>query len=309
MNYKYLYTINYPEYEKELCMMEIKSLFNIETKKKYFLSNICINPSRSLFLKEKIEIKYKEKNFKDILDKIKSEKLAYDNYKVLFVRLEDCDIEYKKRLTNIKEIGMIIQGKAEFNNPDNRLALSRIDGEWIFGEYEKDDLQWHIHDSKPYNYSNSLSVRVARALVNIAIENNLDQSLIDPCCGVGTIVIEALSMGINVLGYEINKSIAANARRNLEFFGYEKDYIISGDMHNITKSYDVAILDIPYGLFSSTTLEIQTNIMKTARRISNKAVIITFEDMSNLINEIGFKINYVGRVSKGKFIRYIYKCE
>ena len=137
---------------------------------------------------------------------------------------------------------------------------------------------------------------------------NLDCKLIDPCCGVGTVIIEALSMGINVKGYEINKKIAENAQKNLEFFGYE-NVITSGDMHNIEEKYDVAIIDMPYGLFTATTLEKQTALIKTARRITKKLVIVTFEDMDKHIIEAGFDIINKSYVSKGKFKRYINICE
>ena len=115
-------------------------------------------------------------------------------------------------------------------------------------------------------------------------------------------------MGINVKGYEINKNIAENAQKNLEFFGY-KNVITSGDMHNIEEKYDVAIIDLPYGVFTSTTLEEQTALMKTARRITNKLVIVTFEDMDKYIIEAGFNIINKSYVSKGKFKRYINICE
>ena len=194
------------------------------------------------------------------------------------------------------------------HNPKVMLGVAKVNGRWIFGEYERNDYEWHIHDKKPYSYSNSLSLRVARALVNIAVENNLDCKLIDPCCGVGTVVIEALSMGIDVKGYEINKHIAENAQKNLEFFGYE-NVITSGDMHNIEEKYDVAIIDLPYGVFTATTLEEQIALMKTARRITNKLVIVTFEDMDKHIIEAGFNIINKCYVCKGKFKRYINICE
>ena len=91
------------------------------------------------------------------------------------------------------------------HNPKVMLGVAKVNGRWIVGEYERNDYEWHIHDKKPYSYSNSLSLRVSRALVNIAVKNNLGCKLIDPCCGVGTVIIDALSMGINVKGYEINK--------------------------------------------------------------------------------------------------------
>jgi len=306
-NRRYFYAINYPVFEEELCMMEMKCLFNKIPSEKYLFSNYYVDPSRSPFIKDMISIEYEEESLEAIIDKVIKDELYYEDYKICYIRLEDGDINYKERLSSIREIGLAIAGQCEMHNPKVTLGLTKVNGKWIFGKYERNDYEWHIHDKKPCSYSNSLSLRVARALVNIAVENKLDCKLIDPCCGVGTVVIEALSMGIDVKGYEINKSIAGNARINLEFFGYE-NVITYGDMHNIEEKYDVAIIDLPYGLFTATTIEEQTALMKTARRIANKLIIVTFEDMDRYIIEAGFNIANKCCVSKGKFKRYISIC-
>jgi tRNA G10 N-methylase Trm11 len=254
-----------------------------------------------------ISIMYDEESLEEIIDKVIEDKLYYEDFKICYIRLENGDISYKERLRSMREIGLVIGGECEIHNPKVTFGVTKVDGRWIFGKYERNDYEWHIHDKKPCSYSNSLSLRVARALVNIAVKNNLDCKLIDPCCGVGTVVIEALSMGIDVKGYEINKSIAGNARINLEFFGYE-NVITYGDMHDIEEKYDVAIIDLPYGLFTVTTIEEQTALMKTARRITNKLIIVTFEDMDKHIIEAGFNITNKCCVSKGKFKRYISIC-
>jgi len=307
INRKYIYSINYPVFEAELCAMEMKCLFNESPIEKYLFSDYYVDPSRSPFIKDMISIMYDEESLEEIIDKVIKDNLYYEDFKICYIRLEDGDISYKERLRSIREIGLVIAGECEMHNPKVMFGLTKVNGRWIFGKYERNDYEWHIHDKKPCSYSNSLSLRVARALVNIAVNNNLDCKLIDPCCGVGTVVIEALSMGIDVKGYEINKSIAGNAQINLKFFGYE-NVITYGDMHNIEEKYDVAIIDLPYGLFTATTIEEQTALMKTARRITNKLVIVTFEDMDRHIIEAGFDIADKCCVSKGKFKRYINIC-
>lgn len=305
---KYFYVINYnPEFEKELCMMEMKILFNVKPSEKCFFADRYIDPTRSPFLKEVISIRYEENSLEEILFKIKRDKISYENFKVCYLKNETDYISYEERLRSIREIGLIIEGEAEIHNPDVLLGVSKVNGKWIFGEYHKNDFKWHIHDKKPFSYSNSLSLRVARALVNIAVGYNTDKSLIDPCCGVGTVVIEALSMGIDVYGCEMNVSIAENAERNLEFFGYD-NVITTGDMRTIRERYDAAIIDLPYGLFTPTTLEEQISIIKAARNITERLVLVTFEDMSDLIEKSGFKIVDTAHVSKGKFKRYINIC-
>ena len=153
-----------------------------------------------------------------------------------------------------------------------------------------------------------MPLRMARALVNIAVGDNRELTLVDPCCGVGTVVIEALDLGINVKGYEISKPIACNARNNIEFLGYNREIITSGDMHDINETFDVAIVDIPYGLYSPVTLQEQVDIISTSRRIARKMVIITFEDMDNLIISAGFQIVEKCYMKKGNMIRQISIC-
>lgn len=305
---KYFYALNYPKYEEELCEMEMKYLFNEEATNKYVFSDRDIKSSRSPFIKEKISVKYVEETLEDIVKKIVEDKISYEQFKVCYIKIEGGDVEYKERLQSIREIGLVVNGQSEMYNPEVLLGVTKIEGKWIFGEYEKNDYEWHIHDKKPNSYSNSLGLRLSRALVNIAVEDNINCKLVDPCCGVGTVVIDALSMGVNVKGYEINKPIARNAKENLAFFGYE-NVITTGDMRCIDEKFDVAIIDLPYGVFSPTTVEEQTDIITTARRIADKLVLVTFEDMDNIIKEAGFEIVDRCIVSKGKFIRYINICK
>ena len=305
---KYFYIINYNrEFEEELCMMEMDSFFNMKPLKKQFFANKYINPSRSPFIKEVIKIKYVENSIEEILLNIKSDNLAYENFKVCFMKSEDNTVGYKERINSIKEIGYIIKGEADIHNPEIIFGLCKVGDKWIFGEYYRNDFKWHIHDKKPYSYSNSLSLRVARALVNISVGNNINQKFIDPCCGIGTVIIEALSMGINAHGWEINDNIAENAQKNLEFFGYD-NVIVNGDMTTIKDKFDVAIIDMPYGLFTPITKEDQVAIINSARRITNKLIIVTIEDMSEVIKKSGFNIIDTGHVAKGKFKRYISVC-
>ena len=80
-------------------------------------------------------------------------------------------------------------------------------------------------------------------------------------------------------------------------------------MHNIKEVFDVAIVDIPYGLFSPVTLNEQVDIINTSRKIARKLVIITFEDMDKLITSAGFKILEKCYMTKGNMVRQISICE
>jgi tRNA (guanine10-N2)-dimethyltransferase len=304
----YLYVINFPVYEESLCMLEMKCLFGRAPEKKYFLSHHYVDPSRSVFIKQCLTIKYTGYTIEAIISQIVRDNLSYTKFKVSYIKHGDDSIDYNERLKAEDIIGLNIIGRPEIHNPEVTLGITKLKDKWLFGENEKNNLIWKSHDKKPCYYSNALGIRTARALVNIAAANNLNSRLVDPCCGIGTVVMEALSMGIDIKGYEINPSIAENARRNLEFFGYEH-VIANRDMHTLSEKFDTAIVDLPYGLFNPTTLQEQVDIMKTARRIADKMVIITFENMDEHLASADFEIVDSCEVAKGRFVRYITVCK
>ena len=302
---EYLYIINYQDYEKSLCDMEMKYIFGNVPKEKYIYSKVNIKPSRSAFIKHKISIIYSSIDIDNIVEHIRNNKIAYNDFKVNYIKSDYDDIDYNQRLQAVKDIGFVIIGFPDIHNPKVNLAITKINNNYIFGEYEKNDLSWQRFDKMPHSYSNGLSLKMARAIINIAVQNNLDSKVIDPCCGIGTVVLEGLDLGIDIKGIEISKQIAHNARNNIEFFGYDRDIITCNDMHNLKEKYDIAIIDIPYGIFSPITYEEQVKIIKTSRKIAEKVILISFEDMDKELMQEGFKVIDKGTIVKNRFTRYI----
>ncbi|MBU3143620.1 TRM11 family methyltransferase [Clostridium sp. CF012] len=305
---KYLYTTNYSKDEESLCKMEIKCLFNKTLHEKHLFSDIYVDPSRSPFIKKCISIMYSGQTMKQIIDQIVMDKLTSVNYKVAYINATDEITGFHEGRSIEFEVGFNILGEAEMKNPEITFGITKVDNIWVFGECESNTSDWQFHNKKPFSYSNALKVNVCRALVNIAVGTNLGCSVVDPCCGIGTVLIEAISMGINIKGYEINSYIGKNAKTNLRYFGYEEDVITIGDMHDIQNKFNVAIVDLPYGIFTQITTQEQLAIMESTRRIAEKMVIITFEDMEEQITSVGFQIDDRCTVSKGTFKRHIYIC-
>lgn len=303
----HFYIINFASDEESLCKMEMKCLFNKVSKEKHFFSYHYVDPSRSPFIKLCISVIYTGNSLEDIVHQLVLDKTSWENFKVSYINYGDETLGHKERRKIEYEIGQNINGEAEMKDPELLLGITKVNGKWILGKYAKNEPDWILHNRKPYSYCNAISSRVSRALVNIAVCNNLKCTVVDPCCGIGTVVMEALSLGFNIKGFEINSLIAANAKANLEYFNY-KNVITEGNMHNIEDKFDVSIIDIPYGLFSPTTLKEQVDIMNTARRISAKMVIVTFENMDEYITSSGFNIVDRCHISKGKFKRYITIC-
>lgn len=306
-NELYFYTIKYKLFEESLCKAEMRYLFNNVPDNKFFFSKHYITPSRSAFIKQCISIIYKASSLDKLVEQILHNNLSYEDFKVCYISIDDTSIPFEERRRIEYVIGYNVNGFADVHNPEVLLGVTKIQDMWIFGELENNNSAWKEHNNKPYSYCNALDVRLARSLVNIAASNDLNSKLVDPCCGIGTVVIEALSMGLNIKGYELNKCIAENANKNLEFFNYEA-VIENKDMHTLTERFDCAIVDLPYGLFSATTLSDQLSIMKTTRRLADRAIFVTLEDMEAHIKDCGFTLVDKFSASKGFFKRIINIC-
>lgn len=70
----------------------------------------------------------------------------------------------------------------------------------------------------------SISPRLAKIMINLA-EVKSGETLLDPFCGIGVILEEALLQNIHPIGIDKDKKAVASARENLRWFGFkETDY-------------------------------------------------------------------------------------
>ena len=75
----------------------------------------------------------------------------------------------------------------------------------------------------------AISPRLAKILVNLS-EVCEREILLDPFCGIGVVLEEALLQGIKVIGVDIDKNAVLGTRQNLKFFGFDKkDYKLIND--------------------------------------------------------------------------------
>lgn len=304
---KYVYFINSKIGQKDICDLEMKAIFGVIPNDKYIISDTYIEPSRSIFINGCLTILNQGSSIDSLEQDVLTSQLEFEEYKIKFVNM--CDyVEYDERLNALRTIGFAIEGSFAIKNPEVPLAITKIDGLWIFGHYLRNDNEWQNRVSKPFSYSNALEVQLAKTIVNIAVGNDFDLKLIDPCCGIGTVIIEARLMDIDITGYDYNRSIVSNCNKNLKHFNLEPD-VKKVNMLELTDTYDVAILDLPYGQFSLTSLEEQTALITKTKSLAKKAMIVTMEDMEDLIIKCGFNIIDKCLITKSNaFSRYLYTC-
>jgi tRNA G10 N-methylase Trm11 len=305
---KYIYHYSWEPNEESLCALERRVFFGKSAESSILESSVKIDPSRSPFIRERIEIICEGNGFEELLEEI--EKLeALDGFKVVFVQNLDAERVGFKKLRRIeKEVGMHLKGEAELVDPEIWFGVMKTNDRWVFGKYVRNEAVWLHHVKKPHSYSTALSTRVARAVANIAAPNPEGIKMIDPCCGIGTVLVEALSMGIDIVGSDRNPLILDGVKENIAHFGYKGDVSLK-DINDVTGHYDVAVIDLPYNLCSVITDEEQLEMLRSARRFAEKAVIVTLEDVDANIEKAGFEIVDRCEVSKGRFVRQILVCK
>lgn len=308
----FIYTYAYSNEERSLCHLEMRSFFGKETDDNIIKSNTKIDPSRSPFIRERIEVIYEGYTLQELIDQVKDIKMGDQTFKVIFSKINDRKapntIEYQERRDIERAIGWVIEGEADVHQPDHIFGMATVGERWYFGHYLKSEAVWLQHTKKPREYSTALSTRVARAVSNIAVPHPEGIKSIDPCCGIGTVLVEALSMGIDMDGRDINPLVVNGSRENIEHFGL-KGNVTLGPISEVTDNYDVAVIDMPYNLYTHATPEDQLSILKHARRFAKKVVVITIETMDDMVKEAGFTIIDRCETQKGYFTREILVCE
>ncbi|MBY0123549.1 TRM11 family methyltransferase [Bacillus sp. S/N-304-OC-R1] len=308
---KHIYTYSCYEEEQSLCALEMRTLFGVEPAAGIVESCIKIDPSRSPFMKERISVLYEADSLQHLLIQLADLQVS-ETYKVLFVKsrysskTEKVGFEDRRKME--REIGLHINGVADLRQPQRIFAVIVVNGRWMFGDYVEGEPIWFQHQQKPHSYSTALNTRVARAIVNIAIPDPSGVKAIDPCCGIGTVLVEALSMGIDIVGSDRNPLVLGGARENIAHFRFSGEVKLA-DIRDITSEYDVAMIDLPYNLCSVITLEEKTEMLLSARRFAKKVLVVTVEPIDDILKHTGFIIVDRAVVKKGSFTREVIVCE
>ncbi|MFC4802064.1 TRM11 family SAM-dependent methyltransferase [Neobacillus sp. GCM10023253] len=308
----YIYTYACYGDERSLCALEMRSLFGEESQTSILESHVKIDPSRSPFIKERLAVIYEGQSLQNLIEQVAALQVTGETFKVYYVKNggqaknEENGIEYRRAIE--KEIGLHINGEADLHHPKRLFGVMNINGRWVFGDYSKSESVWFRHQQKPHSYSTALNTRVARAIVNIAIPDPSGIKAIDPCCGIGTVLVEALSMGIDIVGSDRNPLILGGARENIAHFWLSGEVKLA-DIRNVTNQYDVAIIDLPYNLCSVISPEEQLEILQCARRIAKKVVVVTVEFIDKILINAGFTMIDRAVVKKGSFTREVIVCK
>jgi SAM-dependent methyltransferase len=105
------------------------------------------------------------------------------------------------------------------------------------------DLRWRQHGGRAAERPGALRPTLAAAMVRQA--GSPPGLLLDPCCGSGTLLAEAIGAGWTAQGSDIDPGAVRTARRNVPQAG-----VGAGDVRNIDRpdhSVDACVSNLPFG--------------------------------------------------------------
>lgn len=309
-NQSYIYSFKYDIHNSELCKLECRQLFNQEEQNNWLFSSVEVDPSISPFIKSRLEIISSSDDYSVLLKNIENENIQCDGFKAEYLILSGDSTQYAERLEKLRDVGLRIEGDPDYVAPSVIYAIGHSENTWYFGVLVKHNSDWFKHKNKPCSFSSAINMDIAKTLVSIASKGDRSNRLLDACCGVGTVMLEACISGFDIEGCDINWKACRNTRENLAHYKYTAK-VYRSDIRDLNNRYDTAIVDLPYNLYSSSNDEITLNILESAARLTARVVIVSTADIQPLIRESGLTISdscSVGKKGK-KFARTIWVCE
>lgn len=159
----------------------------------------------------------------------------------------------------IREIGGILSKNNDVNlrEPDVVVRMQMCDKIHLF--IEERAIDRHIMETRkvgerPFFSPISLHPKYARALINLTGAKRGD-TVLDPFCGTGGIVIEAAEMGMKAIASDFDEEMVLGCRENMDFYNldlHDYEVIDINDISDRFSEIDSVVTDPPYGRSTKT---------------------------------------------------------
>ncbi|MFY3740991.1 MAG: tRNA (guanine10-N2)-dimethyltransferase [Candidatus Nitrosomirales archaeon] len=139
-------------------------------------------------------------------------------------------------------------------NPDVTVLLIKMETESVIGIVDRrNSVKWkgESRRKRPYFHPVALEPRLCRTMINLAMIRE-DNTMLDPFCGTGSVMLEANRMKINSIGCDLSSKMCKGALTNLR---NSNSFLINCDALSLPlkmDNIDAIVTDLPYGSAAST---------------------------------------------------------
>ncbi|HKU33837.1 MAG TPA: DNA methyltransferase [Candidatus Nitrosotalea sp.] len=199
-----------------------------------------------------------------------------------------------------REAGAILKkkwsSKVSLSNPSLTVYLILTDTKRYIGYSDMP-----VEPKRPekiFKYPHELEWKLARCMVNLSSLRE-GQTLCDPFCGTGTILLEAESMGIHSVGIDFDEKMCNISEKNLVQNGYESRIINSSFdyIQKIKDDIDAVVTDVPYGTASRSSASPKKLIQDFISILPKKKRLV-------MVYKKGMDIDELGKAKKYEVYRH-----
>ncbi len=288
------------------------------------VSEMYVDARRGAYLKSCTEVLFEATSVAELCANIRAANLHADAFRVSIV----------KKPRNLKmstmelgrQIGGGIGGKPNLTHPKVVfLTVVTQENIWFGRLLAESDGAWLAHNQRPHVTSSSLPARLAQVLVNLVAgdtlmdrpstdeattgsalrETGAEFTLLEPCCGTGTIVLSAAHIGIKTVGYDINPRMVGATTKNLAHFGLNAEVQL-GDAREIRGEFSAIATDLPYGIALVKDTFRDAEILENLQHCAPKIGLIDIRDMRQPLVDAGYRIETIIPVPKLSIVRRVF---
>lgn len=299
----FLYLLACDDSELELAQAELRVLTGADTRGRLALSPVGCDIARAAYICQCGEILAEAADVPQLVKAVADLRLEADGFRIEVKRLGPV-ADLTPSVVVCRSLADVITGAPNLSHPRVEFqALSDAEG-WRFLRILSAARRGHQRQAKrPYNFSYALPARAARALVNLAAAPG--DTLVDPCCGVGTCLMEAWEMGIRPTGFDLSPATVSKARANLRSLKYPCA-VECRDARTLEGLYDAAVLDFPYGHASRIDRSLYAEVLAhVAQHVWRLAVVLGHPGEA-LFSQLGLTVLESARVHKHNLVRHYY---
>ena len=206
------------------------------------------------------------------------------SYAVRAENLTENEFDKEEIESNIGERISGLTNEVDLENPDTVVKVYNTEERLVIGKVVEDInrglFKERSNEKRPFSSPISMDPILARVLVNLS-EVSAGESVLDPFCGTGGVLIEAGLCGTVPKGLDIQEKMVSGTQKNLENYGILNHYIKQGDISevdDIFDGYDVIITDLPYGNASQEENEAVDKFLELIEDFDGKTVFMYNED-------------------------------
>lgn len=288
----------------------------------------AVDVARSAYLLNCVSIEAQGGSLEELVEDCRRQDIRYEGFQITFLRPPP---RVKARTNEVVlPVANAITGQPDLTNPKVRLAvvamrqpsegpsfsrpgcdtgrlkLGPSDGgeRWILGRIiSQGENRWVEGMVRPIHFSSALPQRFSRALVNLAAAPG--DTLIDPCCGIGTPLIEAMEAGVVAFGADTNPKMLRGLAQNLKHFGLPLR-LFRADARQLVGHYDAAVLDFPYGRNLLLDKNLCRDILTPLKQAVKRAAVVSAQPLEDVLAEVGFRLVRYLTVHKGQMVRHVH---